>query len=120
MAGTHLAPPLPNFHTSTIGVIPKKDSNKFRTITELSSLVGLSVNDYIPHSESTVHFNHFDEALTIVANLGHGARLAKLDVKSAFRICAVREYDWHLLGFSFQKPILRRSMFAFQPLLISE
>ena len=28
--------------------------------------------------------------------------MAKLDIKSAFRICPVRPADWHLLGFVFQ------------------
>ena len=37
-----------------------------------------------------------------MAKLGKGASLAKLDVKSAFRICPVRHEDWHLLGFTFQ------------------
>ena len=27
--------------------------------------------------------------------------MAKLDIKSAFRLCPVRPEDWHLLGFSF-------------------
>ena len=63
---------------------------------------GRSVNDFIPDSESSVHFNHFDEAVKIVASLGQGALLAKLDVKSAFRICLVCPEDWHLLGFSFK------------------
>ena len=40
--------------------------------------------------------------MKIVASLGQGALLAKLDVKSAFRICPVRPVDWHLLGFSFK------------------
>ena len=40
--------------------------------------------------------------MQIVARLGTGALLAKLDVKSSFRICPVRRQDWHLLGFSFQ------------------
>jgi len=102
VAGTYPAPPLQNFRTSPIGVVPKKNSNKFRTITDLSSPAGLSVNDYIPQSESTVHFNHFDEAVKIVANLGHGTLISKLDIKSAFRICPVCKHDWHLLGFSFQ------------------
>ena len=102
IAGPFSEPPLPFFRTSPIGVIPKKDSSKFRTITDLSSPEALSVNAFIPPSESSVQFNHFDEAVKIVAKLGTGALLAKLDVKSAFRICPVREADWHLLGFSFE------------------
>ena len=102
VAGPFLVPPLPNFRTSPIGVVPKKDSSKFRTITDLLSPHGISVNDFIPDSESAVHFNHFDEAVKLVAKLGKGALLAKLDVKSAFRICPVRPEDWHLLGFTFE------------------
>ena len=102
VVGPFFVPPLPNFRTSPIGVVPKKDSAKFRTITDLSSPRGTSVNDFIPDSESVVHFNHFDEAVKLAAKLGKGALLAKLDVKSAFRICPVRPEDWHLLGFMFE------------------
>ena len=102
VAGPFFVPPLPNFRTSPIGVVPKKDSAKFLTITDLSSPRGTSVNDFIPDTESVVHFNHFDEAVKLVAKLGKGALLAKLDVKSAFRICPVRPEDWHLLGFMFE------------------
>ena len=102
VAGPFVHPPLPNFRTSPVGVIPKKESSKFRTITDLSSPQGISVNDFIADSESSVSFHHFDEAVRIVAKLGKGASLAKLDVKSAFRICPVRHEDWHLLGFTFQ------------------
>ena len=102
VAGPFLHPPLANFRTSPIGVVPKKDSGKFRTITDLSSPPGRSVNDYISDDESSVSFNNFDSAVNIVAKLGQGALLAKLDVKSAFRICPVHPSDWHLLGFSFR------------------
>ena len=102
VSGPFAVPPLPNFCTSPIGVVPKKDSPKFRTITDLSSPRGLSVNDFIPDSEAAVQFNHFDEAVKLVAKCRKGALLAKLDIKSAFRICPVRPEDWHLLGFSFE------------------
>ena len=100
VAGPFVHPPLPNFRTSPVGVIPKKESSKFRTMTDLSSPQGSSINDFIADSESSVSFHHFDEA--VVAKLGKGTSLAKLDVKSAFRICPVRHEDWHLLGFTFQ------------------
>ena len=93
VAGPFLHPPLANFRTSPIGVVPKKDSGKFRTITDLSSPPGRSVNDYISDVESSVSFNNFDSAVNIVAKLGQGALLAKLDVKSAFRICPVHPSD---------------------------
>lgn len=101
LAGPFNAPPLANFRTSPIGMVPKKDSRKMRMITDLSSPRGFSINDFISDDEATVHFNNFDSAVKIVAQLGRGALLSKLDIKSAFRICPVRPADWHYLGFTF-------------------
>ena len=101
MAGPFTSPPLQHFRTSPIGVVPKKEPNKFRMITDLSSPRGLSINDFISDEEASVTFNNFDTAVNIVAKLGQGALMAKLDVKSAFRICPVNKSDWHLLGFTF-------------------
>ena len=100
VAGPFLSPPLNNFRTSPIGIVPKKDSQKVRMITDLSSPKGFAINDYISDDESTVQFNNFDSAVNLVGHLGQGAFLSKLDVKSAFRICPVRPNDWNLLGFS--------------------
>ena len=102
LAGPFNAPPLKNFRTSPIGMVPKKDSSKMRMITDLSSPRGLSINDFISDDEASVHFNNFDSAVKIVAQLGRGAWLSKLDIKSAFRICPVRPADWHYLGFTFR------------------
>lgn len=101
MAGPFHSPPFQNFRTSPIGVVPKKNSTKFRMITDLSSPAGSSINDFIPDTESKVHFNNFDSAVKIIANLGPNSQMAKIDIKSAFRICPVRREDWHYLGFSF-------------------
>lgn len=101
IAGPFYTAPFENFRTSPIGVVPKKDSSNFGMITDLSSPKGYSMNDFIPDEEAIVHYENFDRAVDIVAELGKGALLAKLDVKSAFRICPVTPNDWHLLGFSF-------------------
>ena len=85
----------------TTGVVPKKEPNKFRMITDLSSPRGRSINDFISDEEASVTFNNFDSAVNIVAKIGPGALMAKLDVESAFRICPVHKSDWHLLGFTF-------------------
>ena len=101
IAGPFASPPLENFRTSPIGVVPKKEPNKFRMIMDLSSPKGQSVNDGMSDEEASVKFNSFDDAVKLVAELGQGALLAKLDIKSAFRICPVHPEDWHLLGFTF-------------------
>ena len=59
------------------------------------------MNNFISGGGSAVQFNHFDVAVNLVVELGKGALLAKVDVKSAFRICPVSPLDWHYLGFTF-------------------
>ena len=93
--------PLPNLRFSPIEVVPKKNSDKVRMITDLSSPKGSTVDDFITDEESAVQFNYFDTAVNTVAGLGKGCLVAKLDIKSAFRICPVSPVDWHLLGFKF-------------------
>ena len=67
-------------------------------ITDFSSPKGYSINDFIPNEEAIVHYENFNRAVDIVSELGRGTLLAKLDVKSAFRMCPVAPSDWHLLG----------------------
>eukprot|EP00794_Sanderia_malayensis_P008298 gene8298-9181_t len=84
LAGPFTNPPLDNFRTSPIGVVPKKDSSKLRMITDLSSPKGLSINDFIDDNQAAVSFSSFDTAARLIASLGRGSQMAKLDVKSAF------------------------------------
>ena len=64
---THI--PFPNFRTSPIGAVPKKDGT-FSMITDLSFPAGLAINDFILATDSSVQFTGFDEAVNIVARLG--------------------------------------------------
>ena len=86
MAGPFKEMPLPNLRCSPIGVVPKKNSDKVRMITDLSSPKGSAVNDFITDEELAVQFNHFDTAVNIVAGLVKLCLMAKLDIKRAFRI----------------------------------
>ena len=101
MAGPFTYLPLQHFHTSLIDVVPKKEPNKFCMITDLFSPRGRLINDFISGEEASITFNNFDSVVNIVVKIGPGALMAKLDVKSAFRICPVHKSDWHLLGFTF-------------------
>ena len=47
IAGPFQHPLFQNFTVSPLGMVPKKDSGKFRMIHDLSSPPNLSVNDYI-------------------------------------------------------------------------
>jgi hypothetical protein len=92
-------PPYPNFHVSPLSVTDKTENGSVvgkRRITDASSPAGSSLNDFILRLVCRVA--SFDQALELIRLAGKGCKLAKIDVKSAFRIILVRSEDWHLLG----------------------
>ena len=97
IAGPYSSPPYHNLRCSGLGVIPKNDGT-WRIINHLSAPQGSSINDYIDPLECSLHYCTIDEAIHICQSLGRGALMAKVDLKSAFRLCPVRQEDWHLLG----------------------
>lgn len=91
--------PIANLRVSPIGVVPKSDGG-WRMITHLSHPRDNSVNDFIDQSYCTVCYTSFDQVIEMVAALGKGAQLGKLDIKSAFRLLPVFPGDFDLLGLS--------------------
>ena len=74
-------------HVSPFGVIPKPHQpGKWRLIVNLSAPDGLSVNDGISPELSSVHYTRVDDAALLVLAAGRNARLAKLDLTSAYRM----------------------------------
>ena len=100
-AGPFLRPPFHPFHCSGIGVVPKK-SGKLRLIHDLSSPKGISVNDGISRQDFSLHYISIDHAITAILRKGRGTFLSKVDIRNAFRLCPVRQEDWHLLGIYWQ------------------
>ena len=94
LAGPYDTPPLP---CSGLGVVPKKDGG-WRTICDLSSPAGSSINDFIDPTSFSLHYCTIDPAAAILNTLGPGALMGKMDLKNAFRLLPVRRLDWHLLG----------------------
>ena len=90
--------PFSVFQCSPLGAVPKKD-NTMRIILDLSSPFGSSFNDGIPHEFFTVKYSSFDDAVSIVRDMGKGCFMAKIDIKHAFRLCPVNPLDWPLLGY---------------------
>ena len=85
-------------HLSTFGVIPKKGCpNKWRLIVDLSSPDGASVNDGISSALTSIHYSSVDDAVQRIQELGSGTRMAKLDLKSAYRLVPVHPDDRLLL-----------------------
>ena len=100
-AGRILGPfqssPLPNFHCSGLGAVPKK-GGKWRMTLHLSAPHNHSVNDFIPKEEFSLHYTSVDDAFQYLLNFGVRAQMAKIDLKSAFRMVPVHPDNWELLG----------------------
>ena len=100
-AGRILGPfttsPIYPLQCSGLGAIPKKNG-KWRMIMHLSAPAGRSVNDGIHPEEFSLHYSSVDDAVAILLHLGKGALMAKIDLKSAFRMIPVHYADWDLLG----------------------
>ena len=90
---------LPEFISSPIGVIPKRNwPNKWRLIVDLSSPKGASVNDGIDGALCSLTYASVSDAVKILTPLGRGALMAKLDLHEAYRMVPVNPQDRSLLG----------------------
>ena len=98
--GPFCTPPFSNFRISPLGLVPKKHSNKWRTIFYLSypKKSPSSINANIPIEQFTLRYITTDNAIHLLLSLGKGAFMSKTDVQSAFRIIPVHPLDWKLLG----------------------
>ena len=91
----------PAAHISRFGVIPKHHQpNKWRLIIDLSHPVNCSVNGGIPKELCSLTYITVDSAIQHIQRVGQGTLLAKIDIKSAFRLLPVHPADRHLLTMS--------------------
>ena len=102
ISGPFPHPPLLQFKTSPLGVVPKSEPNKFRIIHDLSFPAYNSVNSNIPKEYAEVCYDSIDTVLAMVRQFGKGSLMAKSDIKDAFRIVPVSPHDYHLLGFTWR------------------
>lgn len=98
MAGPFASPPLVDLVVSPLGVVTKKEANKFRLIHHLSFPKGASVNDGIDPELCSVVYTSFDAAVDWVKRFGKGALLAKTDIEAAFRLLPVHPESLRFLG----------------------
>ena len=98
VAGPFPPKAVPQVHISHFGVIPKGQTGRWRLIVDLSHPRGYSVNDGIPKSLCSLKYVTIDEAIKGIIQLGRGTLLAKIDIKSAFRLLPVHPADRHMLG----------------------
>ena len=106
LAGPFTKSTIPQAHVSRFGVIPKNHNpNKWRLITDLSHLVGHSVNDGIPKDLCTLTYITVDMAIKCILDMGPGTLLAKVDIKNAFRLLPVHPADRHMLAMNWNNQI---------------
>ena len=95
-------PPSCHYRVSPLGVVPKKAAGEFRMIHHLSYPEGSSVNDFIPHDFSSVHYSTISEAIDFIKHSPHLVYMAKVDIESAFRIIPISPADRPFLGFQWR------------------
>ena len=85
---------LPQFQINRVGVIPKgHDTGKWRLITDLSYPPNGSVNDGIEPDLCSLSYVSVDQVAEVATQLGGGTLLAKIDIKSAYRLILVQPQD---------------------------
>ena len=101
-------------HMNRMGVIPKGHTpGKWRLITDLSFPEHRSVNDGIDSHLCSLQYTSVEKVATAAMGLGRGALLAKLDVKSAYRLIPVHPLDRPLLGIEWQGSVYVDGMLPF-------
>ena len=90
---------VPEVHINRFGVIPKSNRpGKWRLIVNLSHLDRRSVNNGVDPEMCSLTDVRMDDVMETLLDLCPGVELAKLDVKSAYRIVPVHPEGRHLLG----------------------
>ena len=103
-----LAGPLPQemaarVHTSPMRVIPKGHiPGKWCLMVDLSNSAGSSIDDGINQSWCSLSYISVYNVTKIIARMGRGTLLGKLDIKNAYRIVPVHPDDQSLLGINWQ------------------
>ena len=110
VAGPFTRDTVPHAQINRFGVIPKSHQpNKWRLVVDLSHPRDTSVNDGIPKHAHLCSMSYIsvDDAMQRVVTLGCGTLLAKIDIKSAFRLTCIPVHpaDRHLLAMEWKGAI---------------
>ncbi len=101
----------PYVHTSSLGAIPKKHSEKWRLILDLSHP---KPHSGISRQLCSLTYTKVDYIIPRIISSGRDTLLAKIDIKNAFRNVPIHPDDRHLLV---GQPALRRHNLALWPTL---
>ena len=104
----------PKTHINRFGVILKKyQPGKWRLITDLSFPEGGSINDGINPSLCSMAYIMVDQVAARAISLGKGSLLAKIDLKSAYRLIPICPRDPLHLGMQWNNAVYVDGMLPF-------
>ena len=104
----------PRVHINRFGAIPKKHQpGKWRLITDLSYPQGSSINDTIDPDLCSLSYITVDQVAARAVALGKGAHIAKIDIKSAYRLIPVCPRDRQYLGMMWNNEVYVDGMLPF-------
>ena len=106
-AGPFASIPCSSYIQSPIGLVPKDGGKNTRLIFHLSYPrgSGMSVNENTPKEICSVKYPDFNEAIQLCINAGKGCKIAKSDMKLAFRNLGILRKDWKYLVMKAESPI---------------
>ena len=105
---------MPEVHLSRLGVIPKSNQpGKWRLIVDLSYPEGRSVSDGISGELCSLQYMRMEEVVRRLLKLGPGAQMAKMDIKSAYRMVPVHPQDRVLLGVQWEGQVYVDALLPF-------
>ena len=105
---------IPAVHINRFGVIPKKHQpGKWCLITDLSFPEGKSVNDAIDPNLCSFKYITVDQVAKKAVALGKGSLMAKIDIKSAYRLIPVAPKDRLYLGMKWEGKVYIDGMLPF-------
>lgn len=99
MIGPCHQPPYKDYVVSPLGLVRKKEKNKFRIIHDLSyPREGVSVNSCIPDEEGTVKYDDVAKAIRLIRQVGQGAVLVKTDIQHAYKLIPLKNTQIPAMG----------------------
>ena len=88
----------PYAQISSLVVVEKKHSTKWRLILDLSNPAGFSVNDGIAKCLCSLKYRLVNDVVAQILQMGKGCYLAEIGIDSAFCNISIHPHDHHLLG----------------------
>ena len=94
------------WYINRFGVIPKQHNpGHWRLIVDLSFPPGTSVNDDIDPALCSLKYTKVEEVANVIVQLGAGTKLAKADIKAAYRLVPVHPCDRPLLAMQWKEDV---------------